>query len=327
VSRLALVTGATGFAGSHAMDALRTAGWRVRVPVRATTNRRWLPREGVECVAAEMRDPGSLRALVEGAAWVFHFGGVTRTPQREAFFRINRDGTRQLWDAAREARVELFVFCSSLAASGPAPSSDRPRREDDPPAPISAYGRSKLEAEQMLSEGGPSDAVPRVVIVRPPAIYGPRDESILAFFRWARRGLLPLPSPAGARLSLVHVRDLAQACLFLAQGGCAGLFHISDGELYTWEQVGDAAGRALGRSLRRLRIPAGAVRVAGWLGEGLGRLTGRMPVVNADKVGDILQPFWICDIAKLRDAGYTPRIGLAVGVRETVEWYRQEGWL
>jgi nucleoside-diphosphate-sugar epimerase len=320
-----LVTGATGFAGSHVMDALLAAGWRVRVPVRPTSARRWVPEGAVECVPAELRDRASLRALVESATWVVHFGGVTRTPRRAEFFEVNTEGTRRLWQAAQAAGAELFLLCSSLAASGPAPSADRPRRESESPAPITPYGESKLAAERALLEGAASR--PRVLIVRPPAIYGPRDRAVLEFFRWARRGILPLPPARDARASLVHARDLAEACVFLGDRGASGIFHVSDGEIHSWDDVGELAGRILERRLRRVRVPAAAARVAGWIGECRGRLTGRMPVINADKVRDLLRPYWICDTSRLREAGYTPRIGLAPGIAETLEWYQKEGWL
>jgi nucleoside-diphosphate-sugar epimerase len=150
---------------------------------------------------------------------------------------------------------------------------------------------------------------------------------VLEFFRWTRRGILPLPPARDARVSLVHGRDLAEACVFLGEHGASGTFHVSDGAVHRWEDVGEIAGPLLGRRLRRLRVPAAAVYLAGWIGDWRGRLTGRLPVVNAEKVRDILQPYWICDIARLREAGYTPRIGLAQGIRETVEWYLREGWL
>lgn len=325
MSRLALVTGATGFAGSHVLDALVAAGWRVRVPVRPTSERRWLPDGPVERVAAELRDPASLPALVAGAAWVLHFAGLTRTPRRAEFFEVNTEGTRRLAQAARDAGVELFLLCSSLAASGPAPAADRPRRESDPAAPITAYGESKLAAERVALEVAADG--PRVLVIRPPAIYGPRDRAVLEFFRWARRGILPLPPARDARASLVHARDLAEACLFLASSEASGIFNVSDGAIHAWDEVGEIAGRVLGRRLRRVRVPAAAARLAGWIGECRGRLTGHLPVVNAEKVRDLLQPYWICDTSRLIEAGYTPRIGLASGIAETLEWYQREGWL
>jgi nucleoside-diphosphate-sugar epimerase len=221
--------------------------------------------------------------------------------------------------------VELFVFCSSLAAGGPARSHDRPRRESDTPQPISAYGQSKLVAERWLEEN-PGNGM-RLLTVRPPAVYGPRDEMILSFFRWAKWGLLPLPGHGGRGLSLIHVRDLVQGCLGLAERGASGTFNLSDGRIYRWEDVGEATGRAIGRRLRPVRIPAAAVRLAGAVGELIGRVSGNMPAVNRQKVHDLLQPYWICDTRKARDHGFEPRIFLDEGIRETVAWYRAEGWL
>jgi len=326
MSRLVLVTGATGFAGSHVVDALLAAGHRVRVPVRASSDPRWLP-DGVERMRADLRDPDGLRPLVRGASWIFHFAGITRAARREEFHRVNAAGTRDLYRAAGEAGgdLELFVFCSSLAASGPSPSAEAPRREADPPAPVTAYGRSKLEAEDWLREN--RKAGTRLLVVRPPAVYGPRDTAVLALFRWAAAGFLPLPAPRGNRLTLIHARDLAAACLFLADGGREGVFHVGDGGLHSWEKVGESLGRLLKRRLRAIRIPGALMRVLGIYGDLAAVVTGRVPVINRDKVADLRRPYWIACIDKLTATGYLPQIGLEEGLQETVSWYRAEGWL
>lgn len=322
-----LVTGATGFAGSHMMDVLLQAGYDVRVLVRTTSNLRWIPRDRVQMVSADVREASSLIDLVAGVQWIFHFGGVTRARSAHSFFRVNTEGTKKLAAALIEASPEgaLFVFCSSLAASGPAPAVDRPRKESDPPHPISPYGESKLAAERWLDENlGPGT---RLLTVRPPAIYGPRDEAILSLFHWVERGWLPLPSQQHSRVSLVHARDLAEGCLALAEVGASGTFHLCDGGVYSWAQVGQAAGRALGKELRPLRIPSWLVRLAGEVGWLLGKVGGRMPLINRDKVADILQPYWICESEKARRQGYAPQIGLSEGVLQTIRWYQTQGWL
>lgn len=327
MSRLVLVTGATGFAGSHLMDALLAAGHRVRIPVRPTSDLRWIPREDVEMVPADVRDEASLDALTQGISWIFHFGGVVRAPRRETFFTVNTEGTRKLYQAAQRSagEPELFLFCSSLAAGGPAPAADLPLGEEDPAAPITAYGRSKLDAEQWLQENRASGT--RLVIVRPPPVYGPRDEATLALFRWIKRGILPLPSSPASLISMVDARDLADACLSLAEHEASGVFYVSDGGLHSWGKIGDLAANALGRTARRLRIPSWVVRFVGATGELLGSLTGTMPVINSDKVHDILQPYWICKIDKLRAQGFEPGIDLERGIGEAIDWYRKEGWL
>jgi dihydroflavonol-4-reductase len=324
--RLALVTGATGFAGSHALDALLAGGWRVRIPVRPTSSLRWIPPAGVETVTADLRDDASLARLVAGVRWVFHFGGVTRSPRPEGFFEVNTDGTIRLYKAIKAAGgVELFLFCSSLAASGPAPNGEQPRREGDLPAPITSYGRSKLDAETWLNANRAQGT--RLLIVRPPAIYGPRDTGIFTFFKWVRSGIVPLLSTRDSRLSIVEARDLAGACRFLAESGADGTFHVSDGEFYAWEQLGEIAARAMGRSAWQWRVPGTLVKLVGSAGGLLGRLTGAVPVINPDKARDLIQPFWICATDKLRAAGYTSQMPLERGFAETIAWYRREGWL
>jgi nucleoside-diphosphate-sugar epimerase len=325
--RRVLVTGATGFAGSHLMDALLDAGHEVRVLIRRTSNLRWIPRKRVTALTADVRDPASLRPLVEGVSWVFHFGAATRARSAADLMRINAAGTQALAAAWLESAPAdgLFCFCSSLAASGPAPAADRPRRESDPPRPITPYGESKLAAERWLSENLAPHR--RLVMVRPPAVYGPRDEATLTFFRWVQRGWLLLPGKASNRASLLHVQDLARGCIALADGDATGMFHLSDGGFHAWEDVGTAAAEALGRKVRSLRIPAWVVRGAGLLGEVIGRVGGRVPVINRSKAHDILQPYWICATERARQCGIAPRMDLAAGVRQTVNWYRSEGWL
>ncbi len=322
-----LVTGASGFAGSHIMDALLEAGHRVRALVRTTSNLRFIPQDRVEMRTADVRDVDSLGALVEGVDWVFHFGGLTRARTSEEFFQVNTAGTGKLASAfaAQAPEGALFLFCSSLAACGPSPSAGAPRTEADPPQPITPYGESKLAAERWLERNLPARV--RLVTVRPAAVYGPRDEAILELFRWARHGWLPLPSARDARVSVVHARDLARACLVLADRQEHGPFHVSDGAAHSWEHVGEIVGRALGRRLRPLRIPRWVSSLAGELGELAGSLSGHMPVVNRDKVRDIHQPYWTCDSSKVQRAGFTPAISLDEGLTETADWYREAGWL
>ena len=327
MDRHVLVTGATGFAGSHVMDALLERGYRVRVLIRPTSNLRWIPADRVETVVADVRDEASMGSLVEGVSWVFHFGGITRSRSRQEMFRVNCEGTLDLARAFEAASPPggMFLFCSSLAATGPAEAADRPRREDDPPRPISAYGESKLAAERLLEQNLGSGV--RLVVVRPPAIYGPRDEAIVPFFRWVKWGWIPLPSPRESRVSLIHGRDLAEGCVALAEGGAAGTFHLADDSHYRWEEIGRLAGEALGRRTRGFRIPVGVVHLAGVGGDLAARLGGAVPVINRDKVRDIRQPFWITAVTKARQSGVRQRIELRQGIRETARWYAEEGWI
>ncbi|MBD3161042.1 MAG: NAD-dependent epimerase/dehydratase family protein, partial [Candidatus Eisenbacteria bacterium] len=210
-----LVTGATGFVGSHVVDRLLEAGRTVRVTVRARSNLRWLEGKAIEPVEADLRDPARVQKAVEGTAAVLHFGGRIRG-RRDQFFADNAVATSCLAEAfAAQAPANgtgLFLYCSSLAAGGPARDRSRGLHpyvvEDDPPRPVSPYGESKLEGERRLAA---IEGRARIVIFRPPAIYGPRDEAILRFFRLIERGWLLLPRGRRARFSILHVSDLADA--------------------------------------------------------------------------------------------------------------------
>ena len=322
-----LVTGATGFAGSHMVDHLLDAGHRVRVLVRRTSNLRFVPAGRVETVTADVRDPDSLRTLVDGIRDVYHFSGLTRARSSEAYFRVNCEGTARLASVWLEQNHDArrFVFISSLAASGPAPDAAHPRLETDRPAPLSAYGKSKLAAETYLTETIAGRV--QVLMLRPPAVYGPRDEATLTLFRWIRRGILPLPGPRVGRLSLAYGPELARAAYELAESGASGVYHISDGEYYSWEEVGVAIADVLGRQVRQVPVASWVVRFAGELGEWAGRLTGVLPVINRAKVDDIRQPFWTCSLQKARNQGFEPHVLMKDGMVRTVRWYRTAGWL
>jgi nucleoside-diphosphate-sugar epimerase len=329
-----LVTGATGFVGSHVVDQLIEAGRSVRAIVRPTSNLRWLEGKPVERVVADLHDPPSLRRAVEGTTAVLHFGADLKAASARAFLRSNADGTQALAEAfAAEAPTDgkgLFLYCSSTAAGGPAPREDRrpfPHiREDDPPRPVSAYGVSKLEGERRLRA---LNGRARVVIFRPPPVYGPRDPAILRYFKMLRTGWLVLPSQKESRFSLIHVQDLARATLqALEVPGARGVYYLSDRHAHSWEHVGRRAMEVLGGKARTLRVPifvTGLVALGAELG---GRLTGRPPLIGWGKIQELRQPCWVCLPDKAtREFGFVPQVAMERGIEETIHWYLNQGWL
>lgn len=324
-----LVTGASGFAGSHLVEALLAAGHQVRVLVRKTSNLRWVPQSCVEAVTADLRNESDISDLVAGITDVYHFGGLTRAFDPETLFAVNTEGTIRLarsWQAQAQAPAQadgVFLFCSSLAASGPATAVDKPRCETDRPAPLTPYGQSKLNAERWLTE----HLADQSLIIRPPSVYGPRDDAFITLFQWIHRGWLPLTAPPGACGSLIHAHDLAACCVALVDGGARGIFHVDDGEIYTWEEIGEAIGAALRTKPRKLRIPIVLVRLVARLGDIQGKVTGRLPVINSAKVIDIIQPYWISNSRKARNFTGLSCVSINVGMRETADWYLEHGWL
>ncbi|GBD06385.1 3 beta-hydroxysteroid dehydrogenase/Delta 5--_4-isomerase [bacterium HR21] len=325
-----LVTGATGFIGSHLVDALLERGLPVRCIVRRQSNRRWLEGKPVELVEASLTEPDSLPRAVAGVEVVYHVAGLIAARSFEEFLRGNRDATANLITALLRHAPNLrrFVFLSSLAAVGPAASLAEPVTEETPPHPLTAYGKSKRAAEEVVLSAA---AELPVTIVRPPAVYGPRDAATLPFFRSVRFGIAPLIGFRTKYLSLIHVRDLVHGILLAAEAECAvgRTYFISSEEFYTWEQLVEAAREALGRRrVVRLRVPHALVMGLATVAEVAGWVSRRPPVFDFEKGRDIIQPYWICSTERARtELGYRQRIGLAEGMFETVCWYREHGWL
>lgn len=332
--RLILVTGATGFVGSHLVDALLDRGYRVRALVRRTSNLRWLEGKPVELAIADLRDTAGLGEAMAGVDVVLHFGGRIKARSRREFFEANADGTESL--AAAFHRVApsdgagLFLYCSSLAASGPARDPSRSPfphvQEDDAPRPVSDYGASKLDGERRLSLLG--DRV-RTVILRPPAVYGPRDEAILLLMRWAERGWFPIPARKGATFALIHVRDLVGATLRAVENPAArGIYTVSDGEAHRWEDIGALVGRILGKRLRAVRIPIVAAWLAAAGAELVAALGGPAPLVSFGKVREMRESCWVCLAGRAAsELGFRPTTPAAAGMEETIRWYQAQGWI
>ena len=327
-SPIAFVTGGTGFVGSHLVEELRSRGYAVRALVRSDP--KWLAELDAETVAGDLGDGDALRRGAEGAALVVHVAGLTRARDQATLDRANADGTRAVLDAAREAAPSARVLVtSSLEAMGPNEiqgGQPVPATEVDPLRPISMYGVSKARME---------DAVRRdygdlgVTVVRPPAVYGPREADLYEMIRGAARGLFPVVGDdRQPRLSLVHVRDLVRGMADLAESDdAAGETYFVGTRGYSWAEVRAALESALGRRTVKLPVPGPAIRAAGALAERVGGWLGRLPPLTADKA-EAARHAWVCDSSKARAAvGYAPQVGLAEGLAETVGWYRARGWL
>jgi len=238
----------------------------------------------------------------------------------------NREGTRALVEACLSTGRRIrFVLCSSQAAAGPG-TLGRPRQESDPAAPTSDYGASKLAAEAAVrGAAGELDAV----VLRPVAVYGPRDEDTLTFFKLAARGIIVAPGLRRRLLQLVHVRDLASALLkaldLPEQSG--RVYFIAHPEVVDWDGLAAALREAIGRNAALVHLPSGALRMVGALaglvsaGSGPGRLDAR-------KAADMSERAWTCRVDRaLAELDWSPVYDVGAGFRDSVDWYRQEGWL
>ncbi len=319
-----LVTGATGFVGSHLVEALRRAGHDVAALVRTPGKAAALGVLGVEQVRGDLGDRDALARAAEGRDAVFHVAGLTAARDEGEYLRANRDGTRAVVEAAERAAAGRFLYVSSMAAAGPA-RRGRPLSGGEPPMPVTAYGRSKLAGESVVREA----RVPWT-IVRPPMVYGPRDREVLKVFQLARLGLAPVFGDGTQELSAVHVSDLASALVAGAGAPAAdgATYYACHPEIVTSEAFVQAVGRAAGKRVTVLRIPLAVGRLA-LAGTGAAaRAAGRATILNADKANEFFQPAWTGDPGPLtRDTGWRAAHDLASGLADTWRWYRNAGWL
>lgn len=319
-----LVTGGSGFVGSHVVDELLEAGHSVRCLVRGTSRLRWLEGKPIETIEADLSH-ADLAPAVDGVDAVIHCAGLTRGSP-ESLRTANVEATRRLLEACAVAPARpSFVFCSSLAAVGPA-TRQRPRRTDDLPEPNSEYGRSKLAAE---TEVRARAAELPAVVLRPAAVYGPRDADTLPFFRMAAKGLVVIPGPGRRLVQLVHARDVASALLLgmkRADGECR-TYYVAHPQAFGWDELARAIGGALGRRTIVVPLPAPVFRMAGALAE----LTGasrRAGALDRRRARDLVEAAWTCDVGPtMAEMGWRPRFDLESGLGDTVRWYREAGWL
>jgi dihydroflavonol-4-reductase len=320
----ALVTGATGFVGSHLVEALRHHGAEVTALARSPEKAARLADLGVSVVYGDLHDDAVLQRATRDQDIIFHVAGVVAAPSEAEFLRANRDGTRNIVAAAERQGTRRLVLVSSLAAGGPA-QRGRPLNGGEPPRPVTAYGRSKLAAEELVKGSDLAWSV-----VRPPIVYGPRDREILKLFRMARLGIAPVFGDGTQELSAVHAADLATALIAVGNSGAAVVhtYAACHPEIFTSAELGHAIGGAMGRSVGTLRIPAVIGRAILTVTETAARLAGQTTILTTDKAHEFFQPAWTGDPAPLmRDCGWHPRYDLRTGLADTYRWYRKAGWL
>ncbi len=279
---------------------------------------------GCRLVAGALEDEAAARALAEGADVVFHVAGCVAARSEAEFLRVNRDGAARVAGASARAGVGRFLLVSSLSVTGPS-RRGHPVDETSGPGPVTAYGRSKKAGEEAVRAAG----VPFTVI-RPPAVYGPRDRAFLPLFRAASRGVVPLLGDGGQELTLVHAADLARALVAAATAAATlgGTYHAGHPEPVTQRALAEAVGRAVGRPVRCLTLPAPLVRGVLGVAGAVGRARGRAPLLDGDKANELLAPGWVCSSEALRrDAGWAAEIPLERGLAETGRAGREAGWL
>jgi len=321
-----LVTGGTGFIGSHLVERLAAQGRAVRCLVRRSVRAGAWP-GAVELAPGDLATGAGLADALRGVDTVMHLAGVTKARTPADYDRGNAVATRNLLRAAGSLDgIGRFVHVSSLAAAGPSPAGGT-LTEADEPRPVSHYGRSKLAGEEAVRR---SPLYERAVIVRPPVVYGPRDRDVYQVLRNVARGWMARVGAAPRRFSHIYVGDLVDGLMAAADraGAGGGTFYLAHETAVSWDEFGAAAARLMGRRLRTLAIPEGAAFVLGLCAEWWSRLSGKPGILSRDKVREACCPGWVCDPGRARrELGFQASTGLEQGLRHTLDWYKEAGWL
>lgn len=306
MSRLVAITGATGFAGRHAISELQGRGYRLRALVRDPQSAK-LP-DTIEQVRGGLHDADALSRLMRGADAAVHLAGATSALSARDYFRVNADGTIAVANAAIAEGVTRFVHISSLSAREPR---------------LSPYGASKRAGEDAVA--GLADRL-NAVIIRPPAVYGPGDKGTLPLIKELTRPIAVIPGRPDARFSLIHGRDLARIIADTLENQETGIHEVSDGRAggYSWTDLVAIAAEVRGGAIRAVFLPRAVPYGVALAAEGWTRVTGKPGMVNRGKVRELYHPDWVSRDGALR---LPNPVSFAEGLSETVSWYRQAGWL
>ena len=335
-----LVTGATGFIGSFIVEEALNKGMEVWAAVRKTSSLEYLRDSRIHRIELNLSSEDDLKNQLKDHPfdYVVHAAGVTKCIHQEDFYRINTEGTKNLVNAIRTLMMPLkrFVYLSSLSIFGPI-REQQPYQEiteADTPQPNTAYGKSKLLAEQFLdgiNESLKADEEPfPYVILRPTGVYGPREKD---YFLMAKSIKEHSDFSVGYKqqdITFVYVQDVVQAVFLAIDYGKTGRkYFLSDGQVYQSSTFSNLIHQALGRPWWiRIKAPIWILRVVTFFGEHIGRMTGKITALNNDKYHILKQRNWRCDIQPAIDElGYHPEYPLELGVPLTIRWYKENKWL
>lgn len=329
-----LITGATGFIGSFIVEEAINRGFEVWAAVRRTSSRKYLQQPEINFIELDFGSEDSLKKQLADFSfdYVVHAAGVTKCLNSEDFFRTNTEGTKNLVNALRWLKMPIkrFVFVSSLSILG-AIHEDMPYKDitdSDTPQPNTAYGRSKLMAEDYLRS---LKDFP-FVILRPTGVYGPREKD---YFLMAKSIKQHVDFAVGYKrqdITFIFVKDVVQA-VFLALAAedkvIGNSYILSDGNVYTSRTFSNLIQKDLNiKHVVRIVAPIWLLKVISTVGECVAHLTGKISALNRDKYNIMKQRNWRCDITPAkRDLGFSPQYDLERGTQITMKWYRDNKWL
>ena len=336
-----LITGASGFIGSFIVEEALRQGLETWAAVRKSSSKAFLQDERIHFIELNLSSEEALKEQLQGHAfdYVVHAAGVTKCLHKEDFRRINTEGTMNLVRAIMELKMPIkrFVYISSLSIMG-AIREQQPYteiQENDTAQPNTAYGKSKLEAEEWLSRlnkelGARNEELLPYVILRPTGVYGPRERDYFMMFKSIKAHTDFAVGYQQQDITFVYVTDVVQAVFLALEKGKTGRrYFLSDGAVYQSSTFSNLIRKELGNPWWiRITAPIWLLCIITFCGEYFGRMTGKVTALNNDKYNIMRQRNWRCDITPAKEElGYEPKVQLEEGVKRSVKWYQENGWL
>jgi nucleoside-diphosphate-sugar epimerase len=324
-----LITGASGFVGYHLIAAALASGLEVFAAVRPSSNIQHLKEFDIQYTHLDFADVDSLRADIASKrySYIVHASGITKAKSKEEYELVNAGYTRNLALATVSAGINLekFVFVSSLAALGPLTDLSKQIEDNSEAHPVTNYGASKLLAEQYLQEVADLP----LIIIRPTAVYGPREKDIFILFQTINKGLEPHIGSFKQQISFIYVTDLAKIIVnALFSDITSRAYNVSDGAVYDRYALAQGVKKALHKRTLKFHLPVPAVSALAALMERLYKNSAASPALNKEKMNELTAVNWACSITNAKnDLGFKPTYGLEAGILETVNWYKNNKWL
>jgi dihydroflavonol-4-reductase len=327
-SATALVTGANGFIGSHLVDQLLSSGCIVHGLVRESSNLKWLDASKVHLHRVDLARPDFRVPALEELDFVFHCAGLTKAKSRSGYFQVNTTACSNLYEQCKERgrRIKGIVHLSSLAATGPSPKGSLVD-EITTCKPVTFYGQSKLAGEKIAMKY--SQSLP-ITIIRPPVVYGPREENFFTFLKLIKKGWGLQIGRADKELSLIYVSDLVEAMLKASDSSKqeGQSYFVTDGNVYIWEEIAKKCARIMNVHVKTLQVPEELLVPVALFFEALSCFSTKPALFDRQRMIDISQSSWAASPEKFfKSFSFKPKFELGRGLTETINWCKQEKWL
>lgn len=320
------VTGGTGFIGSHLVDYLIDDAGTDEIKCLVRNKEKWLEGRYFHKIKGDLHSIRTIEEALKTVDTIVHLAGVVKAPAQNEFDFANVEATEHLVRLANRSDVKKMVILSSLAATGP--SHGKPLTEEDPMKPISMYGRSKKKMEEMIHNVAKPDL--SVTILRPPAVYGPREDQIYTLFKLMSKGVAPMVGDGEKpELSIIYVMDLIQAIhkAMAQQEKGVHIYFVSGDEVTNWNRINEIAQTVLGKRTFPIHIKPNLVKKIAGVVETTATFFGSYPVVNRDKANEMILE-WVCSHQKAKkELHYKPQYSLEEGISRTLRWYKKHNWL